>query len=205
LPASMSSVQWLSPNGSLIVAGGTMSLDGVRAGSIALYGPGRSLEFSARFSGTQLNSSGFGTTFLNPPWAVFRTFLFTTDLLTTTNDGTVQNTDLSRALFNAFHRYRINWTSDNVTYYIDGALVATHTNPPAQDMRPLFSDFSADGSMQVVDWARMSPYATDGIFLSRVFDAGSNARWLELQATSEILDDTTIVFQTRSGDTPTPD
>src|SRR5262249_23087606 len=105
LPASMASVLWLSPNGSLIVAGGKLSLDGVRAGSIAVYAPGHSLEFSARFSGTQLNSSGFGTTFINPPWAVFRTFLFSTDLLTTTNDGTAQNTDLTRALFNAFHRY----------------------------------------------------------------------------------------------------
>src|SRR5262249_21669734 len=95
--------------------------------------------------------------------------------------------------------------SDNVTYYVDGVLVATHTNPPSQDMRPLFSDFSADGSMQVVDWARMSPYATTGVFLSRVFDAGGNARWLELQATSEILLDTSIVFQTRTGDTATPD
>src|SRR5882762_1388643 len=47
LPADMFSAQWFPPSGTATVAGGRLTLDGVRAGSIALFGPGRSLEFSA--------------------------------------------------------------------------------------------------------------------------------------------------------------
>ena len=35
------------------------------------------------------------------------------------------------------HRFRIEWTPTTVTYYVDGALVATHNVAIAQDMRPI--------------------------------------------------------------------
>ncbi len=91
LPAGMSATLWFPPNGSAKVAGGRLTLDGARAGTDALFGPGRSLEFSADITQASLDSSGFGQTFMAAPWVVFRTGFFVFNLMTGTNGGTSQN------------------------------------------------------------------------------------------------------------------
>ena len=205
LPAGMSATQWFPPNGSAKVAGGRLTLDGARAGTDALFGPGRSLEFSAELTGASLDASGFGQTFTAAPWAVFRTGFFVFNLMTGTNSGTSQNSNLTGSFFNAFHRYRIDWSATSVVYSVDGVPVATHTNPPTSDMRPLFSDFFNGGRNMVIDWFRMGPYAASAQFTSRVFDAGGRASWLELQGAIQAPQGTSVLFETRSGDTPAPD
>ena len=72
-------------------------------------------------------------------------------------------------------------------------------------MRPMFTDYAADGKANQVDWVHMSPYASSGTFYSRVFDGGGAANWGIATWTAETPSGTSIVISARSGNTPTPD
>ena len=86
--------------------------------------------------------------------------------------------------------------------YVDGTLVDSEPVAIAADMRPLVSDFNADGSGVAVDWMTGDAYAASGAFLSRVLDAGdARAAWGSLAAQG----DAGVAFATRTGDTATPD
>ncbi len=57
-----------------------------------------------------------------------------------------------------------------------------------------------------VDWLRMSPYASRGTFESRVFDSGkSGTDWISLTSTTQKPAGTEVTFETRSGNSATPD
>src|SRR5207247_7313682 len=73
VPAGWSWSPW-TQGGSAIVAGGQLIVDGAQAGTDARYGPGRSLEFVATFSGQGFEHVGFATAFNDAPWAMFTTF-----------------------------------------------------------------------------------------------------------------------------------
>jgi large repetitive protein len=103
------------------------------------------------------------------------------------------------------HRYRIDWNASNVVYSIDGTVVATHSLAISQSMRPLASDFTVGGGTVVVDWVRLTPYATSGTFLSRVFDAGGTVSGGATTWTSQVPGGTSLVISVRQGNTPTPD
>ena len=52
----------------------------------------------------------------------------------------------------------------------------------------------------------MSPYASAGTFTSRVLDTGQDdSDWSTLEAAVSALTGTTLTFETRSGNTATPD
>ena len=72
LPAGWERATW-APGGSATVAGGTLTVDGARANTTALYDPGRSLDFAATFTADPFQHVGFGVAFENPPWAMFST------------------------------------------------------------------------------------------------------------------------------------
>ena len=73
----------------------------------------------------------------------------------------------------------------SVDYYVDGALVVTHAVTVAGPMRPVAaSDFNPFGGIVFVDWMRMTPYATPGTFVSRVFDATGVVDWRSIQWTA---------------------
>ncbi|HXU13393.1 MAG TPA: family 16 glycosylhydrolase, partial [Candidatus Binatia bacterium] len=164
LPAGMFTMQWFPPSGVATFAGGKVTIDGVLLGTDAFYGPGRSLEFSGNIGGASLDSLGLGTNLTAAPWGVFRTGLFVFNLMTSTNDGTAQSGNVPGAVFDAFHRYRIDWAAGGVSYYVDGALVITNTNSPTADMRPLFSNLFFGGKNNTLDWVRLTPYASAGTF-----------------------------------------
>ena len=91
---------------------------------------------------------------------------------TNLNGGGGGTTSLGTGLLGAFHRYRIDWNADSVDYYVDGKPVAHHALTVAGPMRPVAaSDFDEFGGTVFVDWMRMTPNATPGVFVSRVFDA----------------------------------
>ncbi|HEV8702825.1 MAG TPA: glycoside hydrolase family 16 protein, partial [Candidatus Polarisedimenticolia bacterium] len=205
LPAGMFSTQWFPPSGVATFAGGKVTLDGVLLGTDASYGPGRTLEFSGNIGGASLDSLGLGTNLTTAPWGVFRTGLFVFNLMTSTNDGTAQGGNVPGMVFDAFHRYRIDWAPGSISYFVDGTLVVTNSNSPTADMRPLFSNLFFGGKNNILDWVRLTPYALAGTFESRVFDAGGSAHWLDLVATASMPDGASIIFETRSGDTSSPD
>ena len=75
--------------------------------------------------------------------------------------------------------FRIDWSTSGLTYWIDGARVATHTNAITGNMRPLVSDANTGGWTVAVDWLRLTPYAASGTFTSRIFDGGGPVYWID--------------------------
>jgi uncharacterized protein DUF4082/IPT/TIG domain-containing protein len=208
LPPGWSVTSWSGGSGGASLTNGALVVDGGRVGTDALFGPGRSLEFQGAFaSGTPFQHVGFGNSFEDAPWAMFSTGAGgnTIQARTWASGGSPQDTDLGSSSIGSFHRYRIQWNADSVDFIIDGALAASHSVTIAADMRPLASDFNLGGGTLAVDWLRVSPYASSGIFSSRVFDAGTIARWGAAFWTAALPTSTSVTLSVRTGDTPTPD
>jgi hypothetical protein len=72
-------------------------------------------------------------------------------------------------------------------------------------MRPAISDFAVGGGALGVDWMRLSPYGTPGVFESRVHDAGSTTTWSTMTWTDQIPAGTSLTLEVRGGNTATPD
>jgi hypothetical protein len=211
LPDGWSGALW-DPAGTFEVVDGGLVVNGARAGTVDTYPAGRSLEFVATFSGGEFQHVGFGTDFNDAPWAIFSTGggalpvgLYARTLVP--GEGQ-QNTALDTVAIDplAPHRYQIVWTATGATYFVDGVEVASHPTAPAVEMRPLASDVPAAPPGVSVEWLRMSPYTFDGTFESRVFDAGdSRTFWRTLTTDTVTPDGTAVSFETRTGNTPTPD
>ena len=203
LPSDWFATPWAT-GGSATVSGGMLTVDGALAGTNAYYSPSHSLEFVATFGANTSQHIGFGTDLNAAPWAIFSTgYPGGTTLLARTNGGSGSVDTNLGSFLGAPHRYRIDWTATGVTYTIDGVQVASHSTAISTSMRPVASD-QAGGPTLLVDWLRMSPYAPSGSFTSRLFDAGA-AHWLTLNWTGSQPAGTTVGFETRSGNTSTPD
>jgi large repetitive protein len=174
------------------------------AGVTAASGPTLTLEFEATFTGqSQWVGFAWDTRLDNTPWALFGTFGSGTDLYA--NTAYVSQTQVITGELGVPHRFRIDWLAGLVNYYIDDALVAAHTVEVAVPMRPLIADNSADSNLLVVDWLRMGPYApTSCTYTSHLFDSGYvNPNWITLTTSIYVPANTTLSFETRSGDTAT--
>ena len=128
------------------ISGGTLIVDGARAGTNTLYGPGCSLEFVGNFSGDAWQHVGFGIDYSAGPWIIFSTFqggkLYAR---TNTGSGQTMDTRLSGAWLGAPHRYRIDWNSASIVFSIDGAVIVTHPLTVSANLRPLISDLNVGG------------------------------------------------------------
>jgi hypothetical protein len=206
LPAGWSSTPW-ADGGTSTIGGGRISVDGALVGPDTTFGPGRSLRFVATFAAKPFEHVGFATDFSNAPWAIFSTGTSGTALQARTfvPGGTMNDTTIPGDFLGQPHEYRIDWTADGFDFYIDESLVASHADVIQDDMRPLVSDFNLDGTALTVDWLRLSPYASTGTFLSRVFDAGATANWGTASWTPEVPAGTSLTISARTGNTPTPD
>ncbi|MEO8289285.1 MAG: N,N-dimethylformamidase beta subunit family domain-containing protein, partial [Chloroflexota bacterium] len=207
LPSSWTVVNTWSSGGSAAVSGGNLSVDGALAATGTYYAPGRSLEFVATFGSQTFQHVGFGVDVNNSPnWAMFSTNNQSNPvaLWARSNNGSAQNTLIPGDWLGAPHLFRIDWSPSSVTYYIDGTVVATHTITISAQMRPLVSDFTT-GTPVIADWVRMSPYATTGSFISRVFDAGSPATWEDITWLAQLPAGTSLTMSVRTGDTAVPD
>jgi hypothetical protein len=204
LPVDWTAGVW-NPEGSAVVVGGALTADGAWTGTEATYPSGRSLEFVATFSGAPYQHAGFGEMYDAAPWAMFSTFqgggLF---VRTDAGSGGI-NTPLPSGLLGSPHRFRIDWAPDGVTYSVDGVVVATHPIAIAGALRPLVSDFTPGDGALAIDWIRVSPFASSGTFLSRVFDAGGIANWGTLAWAAQVPPGATVGLSVRHGDTPVPD
>jgi hypothetical protein len=214
LPATLGSFPWVA-GGTTTVSGGQLTVDGTRVNAIgAGFGPGRSLEFAATFSPTPFQHAGFGggndtapnEIFNTSPWAMFSTGSSGTQLLARTWDGgTMNDVAISSSLIGTPHRYRIDWNATTVDFYVDGALVSTHTVTLPGTMRPALSDLDAGGGVLTVDWMHLGPYAGTGTYESRVLDGGSPPSWGAMSWTADMPAGTSLDMSVRSGGTPTPD
>jgi Bacterial Ig-like domain/Purple acid Phosphatase, N-terminal domain/Glycosyl hydrolases family 16 len=213
LPAGWESCPWTAvetcaAGTGATVSGGSLHINGTYARTVSSYGSGRSLEFVANFGGQSFEHAGFGVDLNGSPnWAIFSVTSSGAFAARTNNNGTGTETQLSSTLLGSPHRYRIEWNANDVRYYVDGALVATHTTSFAAQMRPIASDFNPATPELSLDWLRMSAYASSGSFDSRVFDAGAgqSADWGALTWSASAPVGTGVALSARTGDTPVPD
>ncbi len=205
LPTGWTSSIWAS-GGSVSVAGGKMSVGAAEANTTALYNPGRSLEFTATFSGGAYQHIGFATDLNSPPWAIFSTK--TGGALwarTAVSASSIQETQIPGSWLGTPHRFRIDWNATSVVYWIDGVQVASHTISPAVQMRPIASDFNSTAGSVVLDWMRMTPYASPGTFTSRVLDSAQASTWGAATWNAATPTGTSLQVSVRTGNTATPD
>ena len=208
----------LAPQGSAVVGGGVLTVDGAIVGTCdaaatptcesGIYGPGHSLEFVATFTGDPFQHAGLGIRFEDlTPRAAFTTHVGNTLSVRTIDDsGATILTALGTALLGTPHRYRIDWSATGVNFLVDGVLVASHGVVIAGPLRPVAaSDFSPFGGSVVVDWMRMTPYATSGSFVSRVFDAHSQVDWKTVTWVDAKPAGTSLAIFVHTGNTPAPD
>jgi hypothetical protein len=213
LPGDWSVWQWaVNENGSASVSDGKLTVDGARAGTTATFGPGRSLEFMATFnvgvgtcpgSTSPCNTAGFGTTWEALPWAMFEVYNGALHARSQATAGTAFDTVLSSSWLGAPHFYRIDWSSDNVKFYIDGNLVVTFVVAITANMRPMVGQAGA-GTFSV-DWMHVSPYPSPATFTSRIFDATRAASWGPITWTAALPDTAGAAVSVRSGNTSSPD
>ncbi len=208
IPAGWESTPWIyTTDGYSAFNGSTATVNGALLATSAYFAPGRTLEFEATFGAETFQHVGFGVDVdATSYWAMFST-KDTSDTLwaRTNNNGTAIDTSLGSTYIGSPHRYRIEWGAAAITFYIDGALVHSESVAIEQSMRPLISDVHNDATALVVDWLHMSPYASPCTFTSRVIDAGSTVNWLALSSTGERPAGTSVTFETRTGDSATPD
>ncbi len=176
------------------VSGGQLTLDSARLYQSTFFGPGRWLEFVATFNTGNYQHFGFGDTYSSGSFAIFSTI--TGSSFYARSSG-VQDTLLA-SYFGTPHRYRIEWNTNSVVYYIDGAQVASHA-AIITSMRPMPAAYGGPaGRPMTVNWLRMGPYSTTGTFISRIFDVNDTAAWTSLTATINRPADTTATIETRT-------
>ncbi len=204
LPAGWAKTIW-DAGGTAAAGGGLLLVDGAAAYTSSTFGVGRSMEFSATFTTDAYQHAGFGVDLNSAPWAIFstgsggglnaRTFNGTSELIT----------PIPGNFLGSPHLYRIDWNSSNVTYSVDGTVVATHALTISSAMRPIASDLRTGGNNLQVDWMRVAPFAATGSFLSRVFDGGGTVSWGTVSWTTAAPSGTSVTLLARTGNTPTPD
>jgi hypothetical protein len=200
------------PAGTVTSGGGSLSIDGARANTGAMFQPAQTMEFRGIFGADGSQHVGFGNTFEDGPWAMFSTGGFTLPVglyartLTapgqTPIDEPISGVDPLKP-----HTYRIEWSATGVKYFVDGSEVTS--TPPithpgvASDMRPVVSDLTKGGAAVRVDWLGMGTVPGSGTFTSRVLDAGdARAVWNTLTQTGT---GGNLTFETRTGNGLTPD
>jgi hypothetical protein len=210
LPLGWSSATWESEGGgaggTATVAGGALHVNGAYASTDQTFGPGHALEFVATFNGATFQHAGLSDNFQSA-FAIFSTKDSTSQLYARTNFGSGSPTDtaLSGSLIGTPHLYRIEWDTNQVRFFVDGSLVATHSGTFGTELRAVASDFTAGGPELSVDWIHLSPYPASGTFDSRVFDAGQQVDWNALSWTADTPAGTRVALSVRTGNTPTPD
>ena len=200
LPADWFNQPW--SGGSATVSAGRLNVDGALTGTNAFFGPGQTLEFVATFTGDSYQHIGFGVDFADFPWAIFSTGSGGTLRARTSLGG---DTFLPAIPLGVPHLFRIAWTSSSITFFVDGAQVAQHNVSQTGNMRPLVSDHGVGGGQLQVDWLRLLPYAPQGSFTSRVFDAGEVVAWDRGFWNSDVPANTTLQVAARVGNSPDPD
>ncbi|HEY6865850.1 MAG TPA: FlgD immunoglobulin-like domain containing protein, partial [Candidatus Eisenbacteria bacterium] len=223
LPPDWGTYAWIS-GGAATVAGGLLRADGARANPdpYALT-PGDShrvvsVEFLATLSGDPLQHVGLGagdntTVFNTYPWAIFSTgpgggvVMARTNAAGTSVDVAIPGpgNEPSSYWLGAPHRFRIDWSTTSVDYFIDGVL--RHSEPVAVPgpMRPAASDYAPGGGVVSVDWLRVMPFPAAGAFVSRIYDGGGISTWGNLSWSADLPAGTSLGMSVRHGTSPVPD
>jgi hypothetical protein len=227
-PAKWKTTPWdTNAPGEATVSGGSLTVDGRHvddppltpaATMVPTAGSPLVLEFQATFGDEIFQNIGLGDTFAAGPWAMFSSGDATGSrplglyARTLDSGGISTDTLISATTPVGPHVYRIEWSTTDVKFFVDGTQIVTNpTSPPVitTGMRPVVSDVTPGGTPAKtlkVDWLGMGSFAPSGTFTSQVHDAGdARAVWGTLTPTGTTPPGTSMTIQTRSGNTATPD
>jgi hypothetical protein len=209
LPPGWVSNLW-SPEGTITVANGTVTLDAADIATTQTFTPGTSVEFVATFSGQPFQHVGLAADLqFNEPWIIFSTGASGGTLyarIAGQIDVEIQPPS-SGTWLGAPHRFRIDWTTDGVVFSIEGATAVSIQTPgiPSSGLVLVASDFNSGGGILSVDWIRASPYVTPCAFTSRVLDAGGPVSWRNMSWNAEVPNSTSVALSYRIGSSASPD
>ena len=207
LPAGWTSTA-LMTGGSSTVGSGVATVEGAALVSATAVAPGRTLEFSGTFAPTGSQNVGFGSGTMAAPFAMFGVKADGTLYARSVTALQTIETPIAAGSIGAPHRFRIDWTSASVIYWIDGTKVATHLVAFGSTiaLRPAIVDAAVGDGAVKVDWIRMTPYASSGTYTSPVYDAGASVAWQRMLYVSDLTSLISgVTIEVRTGDTAVPD
>ena len=100
-----------------------------------------------------------------------------------------------------YHLFRIEWTTTQARFYIDGVLQATISGTSNLNTWAFLyhqTPQTLGGSPMLVDWVRAGAYPSNGSYTSCALDAGGNASWQTLSRVANIPAGTGLDIQTRT-------
>jgi hypothetical protein len=203
LPEGWTVTPWVE-GGSGTLVDGMLSLDGASVRCEPVLLSPRSLEFSAIFASRPDQHAGLGIDFVNVPWVKFST-KWGRRLYGRTHLLTIEDKKFSADLFDAPHRFRIDWNILDIIFSVDGARLAHLMVPMPGYMRALAANERRGGQPLRIEWMRVSPYEPQGRYTSRVLDAGAPADWHEVVWDADVPEQTTLALEVRTGESPCPD
>lgn len=186
--------------GSAQLGDGHLSLDGAGVFADNLVLSDRVVEFSASFARRPNQFAGFGVDYTLVPWVAFGT-KFGNSLYARANFYVPEDERLPASLLGDRHRFRVDWRVIDLEFTVDGERAAHLLVPVPGLMRPGAASLSR-GAPLIVDWILMTPYASGGRFLSRVFDAGRPVQWSTAGWEAEVPASTEIAIDVRTGPSP---
>jgi hypothetical protein len=201
---------WASMGGgpaSTDVSNGTLKMAGEQLLSTSSF-PGQSIIARVRFGSTPFQHVGLATdfgAFAGNYWAAFSNGGTTNTLYARVNtSGAEQVIDLG-PLAPGFHDYRIVPTGSTFEFYVDGVLKTTVTAsfPAGTPLRAAMSSFL--GGALELDSVQIESFAATGEYTSSVFDATGVVTWGAANWNASVPAGTTLIVETRSGNTPSPD
>ena len=202
--ASWTSNPWVA-GGSASVSSSILSVAGSEVLSTQTFA-NVPVEASVNFAAAPYQHFGLATdlsSVAGNSWAIFSTMGTSNTLFARVNaNGVTQDVSLG-ALPTGFHVYRVQPMPGAFQFYVDGVLQTTiNANiPDATPLKIAASSYLTGGPALQVDWVRQ----TGGTFTSSVFSAGGTATWGTVNWTAAVPAGTTMIVETRSGNTATPD
>lgn len=190
--------------GSGTLSDGMLSLDGASLRSEPVLLSPRSLEFSAVFAARPDQHAGLGIDFVDVPWVMFST-KWGRQLYGRTHLLTIEDKKFSGDLFDAPHTFRIDWNILDIVFSVDGHRLAHLMVPMPGYMRAMATNERLGTQPLRIEWMRLSPYASEGRFTSRVLDAGTAADWHDATWAADVPEKTSMAIEVRTGGRARPD
>jgi parallel beta-helix repeat protein len=204
---------WASASGSptsITVSNGVLTLGSAEARSVQTI-TNTPVEGRIAFGAAPYQHFGLATDLAaagGNAWAIFSTSGTTNTLYARVNaNGVTRDVNLG-ALPSGYHVYRVQPTSAGFAFSVDGALKTTISASFAtsQPLRIVLSAFSGSPRPPLTaDWVRLASYSSSGTFTSSVFDATRAATWGTASWTASQPAGTSLIVETSSGNTATPD
>src|SRR4029079_10978025 len=125
IPSGWNSQLW-DPGGSTTFTGGTANLNAAKLFTTQTFGPGTTVEFSARFTLSDFQNIGFAANEnFDAYWATIGRGAegSVADVYLRTSDNV--KISLGAGFLDAYHTYKISWSTTSITVYVDGVQRAT--------------------------------------------------------------------------------